>query len=42
MTAYFVTPLYLDQAAFAATLRQEEEYWSVMLKRPQFKSVLEN
>ena len=42
MRGGFVTPLYLDQAAFAATLRQEEEYWSAMLKRPQFKSVLEN
>jgi tripartite-type tricarboxylate transporter receptor subunit TctC len=42
MRGGFVTPLFLDQAAFAATLRQEEEYWSAMLKRPQFKSVLEN
>ena len=42
MRGGYVTPLYLDQAAFTATLRQEEEYWSAMLKRPQFKSVLEN
>lgn len=42
MRGGFVTSFYLDQAAFSATLRQEEEYWSAMLKRPQFKSVLEN
>ena len=42
MRGGFVTSVYLDQAAFSATLRQEEEYWSAMLKRPQFKSVLEN
>jgi len=37
----FVTTLYLEPARFADALRQEDEYWSAMFKRPEFRGLVE-
>jgi len=42
MQANYVTAVYLDSERFADALRQENDYWFSMLKRPEFRSLVEN
>ena len=42
MRSNFVTAVYLDPAGFTDALRQEDEYWSAMLKRPEFRALVDN
>lgn len=41
MRAMNITPFYLDSAGLAAALRQEDQHWSALLKRPEFKDIVE-
>lgn len=41
MRAMNITPYYLDSAGLSDTLRQEDEHWAAMLKRPEFKAMIE-
>ncbi len=41
MRAMNVTPFYLDAAGLAAALRQEDQHWGALLKRPEFKDIVE-
>ena len=42
MRASNITPFYLDSAGFASALRQEDELWASLLKRPEFRAIIEN
>ena len=41
MKKNFVTPVYMDQKGMAEALRQEEEFWGALLKRPDFRNAVQ-